>query len=105
MLRKLGYVAWVLVGVLIGVGIFAVGRAKSASGPVWTDHPNAKRVQQPTLLTKHELFSEDHTADVVAIQSVWAAYVFYNGSSNGPGMASIFTPDGVDQHLFDNLGV
>jgi hypothetical protein len=105
MFKKFSYGVAFLLGALISSGIIAVTRAKSSSAPAWVDHPNAMVVQQPTLLTKHQLFSEDHTADVVAIQSVWAAYVFYNDSINGPGMASIFTPDGVDQHLFDNLGV
>jgi hypothetical protein len=72
------------------------------SAPAWVDHPNPLNLQQPTVLTKHQLFSEDHTADVVAIQRVWAAYTFYNDSDNGPGMASLFTPDGVDQHLWDD---
>jgi hypothetical protein len=74
----------------------------TTSSPAWVDHPDASKIQQPTLLTKHQLFSEDHTADVVAIQQVWAAYTFYNDSINGPGMASLFTPDGVDQHLYDD---
>lgn len=74
------------------------GQASHAAA--WVDHPNASVVQQPTVLTKHQLFSEDHTADVIAVQQVWAAYVFFNDSINGPGVASLFTPDGVDQHLW-----
>lgn len=75
-------------------------QGQTAAVPAWTGHPNAAAVQQPTVLTKHQLFSEDHTADVVAVQQVWAAYVFFNDSINGPGVASLFTPDGVDQHLW-----
>jgi hypothetical protein len=73
---------------------------ESGSEPAWVDHPNAAAVQPPTVLTKHQLFSEDHAADVIAVQEVWAAYVFYNDSINGPAVASLFTPDGVDQHLW-----
>jgi hypothetical protein len=73
---------------------------QTAASPAWVDHPNAAAVQQPTVLTKHQLFSEDHTGDVIAVQQVWAAYVFYNDSINGPAVASLFTPDGVDQHLW-----
>jgi hypothetical protein len=73
---------------------------EAGSEAAWVDHPNAAAVQQPTVLTKHQLFSEDHTADVIAVQQVWAAYVFYNDSINGPAVASLFTPDGVDQHLW-----
>jgi len=76
--------------------------AKAAAFDRPFDHPNPNVIHQPTVLTKHELFSEDHTADVVAIQQVWAAYTFYNDSANGEGMASLFTEDGVDQHLWNN---
>jgi hypothetical protein len=72
------------------------------SSPAWMDHPNPLAVQQPTIQTKHQLFSEDHTADVLAVEQVWAAYSFYNDTINGPGLASLFTPDGVDQHLWDD---
>src|ERR1700691_4648535 len=107
MLRRLCYTVVILAAaIVIANGVVRtinVHAAKSpASGPVWTDHPNPLRIQQPTVLTKHELFSEDHTSDVVAIQQVWAAYTFYNDAHDGEGMASIFTEDGVDQHLWDN---
>src|ERR1700691_5335316 len=107
MLRRLCYTVVILAAaIVIANGVVRtinVHAAKSpASGPVWTDHPNPLRIQQPTVLTKHELFSEDHTADVVAVQQVWAAYTFYNASDNGPGMASLFMPNAVDQHLWDD---
>jgi hypothetical protein len=102
MLKTFGHGVVFALGAFIGLAVISVTVARSSSGPLWTDHPNANRLQQPTLLTKHELFSEDHTADVVAIQQVWGAYTFYNDSDNGPGMASLFTPDGVDQHVWDD---
>jgi hypothetical protein len=112
MLKKLCYgVAFLLSVAFISAALTAVtmavrqaqaqGPAKT-SAPAWTDHPDPSRLQQPRVLTKHELFSEDHTADVVAIQQVWAAYTFYNDAHDGPGMASLFTADGVDQHVWDN---
>src|ERR1700721_506200 len=72
---------------------------KTSSPSAWVDHPNALNIQQPTVPTKHQLFSEDHGLDVIAIEQVWAAYTFYTDTNNGPGMASLFTPDGVFQHL------
>ncbi len=66
-------------------------------------HPT-KEIVQPTVLTKHELFSEDHTADVVAIESVFSAYVFYNDSHNGPGIASLFTEDAIIHFVWNNSG-
>lgn len=111
--RTFVYGAALLSASLVGAGIATMtvgnhqvhGQARAkVSAPAWVDHPDASRIQQPTLLTKHELFSEGHTADVVAIEQVWAAYTFYNDSHNGEGMASLFTPNGVDQHLWNNFG-
>ncbi len=81
--------------------VYAQAGAKK-SAPAWVDHPDALHVQQPTVQTRRQMFTEDRTADVVAIREVWAAYAFYNDSINGPGMASLFTPDGVDQHIWDD---
>ena len=108
MLKKLCYgVAFLLSVAFISAAVTMVTMdvrqaQATTSSPAWVDHPDASKIQQPTLLTKHQLFSEDHTADVVAIQQVWAAYTFYNDAHDGPGMASLFTPDGVDQHVWDN---
>lgn len=106
MVRAIGYLAAALVvlwaaSLFIMAGLAAPARA-GASEPAWTGHPNPTAIEQPAVITKHQLFSEDHTADVVAIQQVWGAYTFFNDSYNGPGMASLFTPDGVDQHLWDD---
>ena len=68
------------------------------------DHPNPQAIEQPRLLKKQELFSQGHTADVLDIQQVWAAYAFYNDSGNGEGVASLFTEDGVLQHLWNDRG-
>lgn len=103
--------SWLSIAILTAAAITSAGitmqlieghraHGQMAAMPAWNDHPNAAVVQQPTVLTKHQLFSEDHAADVVAVQQVWAAYVFYNDSINGPAVASLFTPDGVDQHLW-----
>jgi hypothetical protein len=81
---------------------FLEAQAKKSSAPAWVGHPDATKIEQPTVLSKHELISEDHTADVVAINQVWGAYSFYTDTDNGPGMASLFTPEGVDQHFWDD---
>jgi hypothetical protein len=88
--------------VLIEVHAAKAQSRASQSAPAWLDHPNPAVVQQPVVETRKEMFSEAHTADVIAIEQVWAAYAFYNDSMNGPGMASLFTPDGVDQHIWDD---
>jgi hypothetical protein len=55
--------------------------------------PTASGPQE--VLSRKELFSEDHTADVLAIEQVEAAYGYYDDTHNGPGMASLFTDDAV----------
>jgi SnoaL-like domain len=103
-LVSVALVSALITNVTLGIRDAHAESSARKSAPAWVDHPNPLVVQQPTLQTKHELFSEDHTADVVAIEQVWAAYSYYNDTINGPGIASLFTPDGVDQHLWDDHG-
>ena len=82
MLKKICFgVALVLSAVVTSLTVTTItagiheARAQSRamqSAPAWVDHPNPLVVQQPTVQTKHELFSEDHTSDVVAVEQVWA---------------------------------
>jgi hypothetical protein len=67
------------------------------------DQPS-KDIIQPQVMTRYELHSEDHTADVVAIESLWSNYAFYNDSHNGPGMESLFTDDAVVHIVWNNHG-
>jgi hypothetical protein len=67
------------------------------------NHP-ANDIVQPTVMTRYELHSEDHTADVVAIESLWSNYTFYNDTHNGPGMVSLFTDDAVVHLVWNNHG-
>jgi len=72
------------------------------SAPLWVGHPDGSKIEQPTVLSRHELESEDHAADVVAIEQVWNLYMWATDTDNGPLAASIFTPDGVFQHLYND---
>lgn len=106
MLKKLTYGIAILAVAMLSAGVTAVvmdAQSKKSPAIPGFDHPNADVIQQPTRLNRHQLFSEDHTADVVAIQQVWAAYTFYNDAADGEGMASLFTEDGVDQHLWNDM--
>src|SRR5438128_1444221 len=62
--------------------------------PLKLPHPT-KEIVQPTVLTKHELYSEDHTADAQAVDYVFSAYTFANDTHNGPLAASLFTEDAI----------
>lgn len=66
--------------------------------------PPSLTIVQPTIQTKDELESQDRLADVVAINQVFSLYEYYNDASDGQGVASLFTPNGVDQHLWNNYG-
>jgi len=106
MVKQLFYAVGIAATALVSAGITAAvltGQSGQTAWPAGYDHPNASVIQQPTRLKKHELYSENHTADVVAIQQVWAAYTYYNDAADGDGMASLFTEDGVDQHLWNDM--
>lgn len=92
-----------MVSVGVTAGVMNALRAQDRKwAPVWVGHPDAANIQQPTVLTKHELFSEDHTSDVLAIEQVWAAYGYYNDSHNGPGIASLFIPNAIVHFVWNN---
>ena len=71
--------------------------------PLKLPHPT-REVLQPTVLTKHDLYSEDHTADVLAVESVFSAYTFANDSHNGPLAASLFTDDAIVHFVWNDHG-
>jgi hypothetical protein len=89
-------VAGFVLGALLLVAVHAQGTNKDP-------HPT-KEVVQPSVLTKDQLFSQGDTADVLAIESVFSAYTFYNDSHNGPGAASLFTDDAIIHFVWDNHG-
>lgn len=66
-------------------------------------HPQAPDTPQcgkrpPTL---DELISQGNTQDIVAINQMFGAYIFYRDSGNTEAVATLFTPDGVDDHLWN----
>jgi SnoaL-like domain len=95
--------------IVLGMFSMAVLLAKSTNESISdyiaksADHPS-KDIIQPHVMTRYELHSEDHTAEVVAIESLWSNYAFYNDSHNGPGMESLFTDDAVVHIVWNNHG-
>ena len=77
--------------------------ATTAVHPLKQPHPT-KDVVQPGVLTKHELYSEDHTADALAVEYVFSAYTFANDTHSGPLAASLFTDDAVIHFVWNNHG-
>jgi hypothetical protein len=63
--------------------------------------PLVAPIQFP-LLEADDLFTQDNAADVVAIEQVFSAYVFYNDAHDGPDLASLYLPNGVDDHGYNN---
>jgi hypothetical protein len=111
MLRKLLYKSACVLAVFVVAGIVIVrvharqepqqaapSAAASAAAEAWAR-------DQPKIMTKQQLFSQDHTADVLAIEQVWAAYGFFIDSGNGSGAASLYTDDAVIQHFWKDRDV
>lgn len=93
-------------GLIAQDGKPAEGESMQAGKPVHPlkqPHPQKEVVQFP-VLSKEDLFSEDHTADVLAIESVFSAYTFANDSHNGPLAASLFTDDAIIHFVWNNHG-
>ena len=63
-----------------------------------------KSFDRGKVLSKEDLFSEDHTAEVLAVESVFSAYTFANDSHNGPLAASLFTDDAIIHFVWNNHG-
>jgi hypothetical protein len=82
------------------LALLVTGNLRAQQKP---EHPT-KDIVQPKVLTEHELLSEDHTADVVAVESVFSAYAYYNDSHNGPAIASLFTEDAVVRFVWNKDG-
>jgi len=94
-------VALVSLGVLATLAVARLhAKQAAAQQPV---HPT-KEIVQPTVMTRYQLHSEDHTADVLAIMSLWSNYTFFNDTHNGPGMASLFTEDAVLHFVLNDHG-
>jgi hypothetical protein len=92
-------VAFVIAGAVI-VRVEASRNLQQAPPSAASDAAEAWAHDQPKIMTKQQLFSQDHTADVLAIEQVWAAYGFFIDSGNGPGAASLYTEDAVIQHFW-----
>jgi hypothetical protein len=66
-------------------------------------HP-VKGAVKPPRLTRDQLLSTGHADDIVAVQQLFGAYLFYHDTHDGPGVASLFTDDGVLETLYNNGG-
>jgi hypothetical protein len=56
------------------------------------------------FLNADQLLSKGNTADIVAIDQLFSAYVFYHDTFDGERLASLFTPDGIFEDVYDNYG-
>jgi SnoaL-like domain len=52
---------------------------------------------------RDQLFGGD-AADIIAINQIWAAYVFYHDTHDGQRFASLFLPDAIWDQMFNNNG-
>jgi hypothetical protein len=56
------------------------------------------------MLTRDQLVTKGHADDKAEIAGMFYAYIFYHDSHNGPGVASLFTKDGMLETLWNNGG-
>jgi SnoaL-like domain len=101
--RPVGFVVWAPLALVMVVALPADQTNIAELIQSQANHPSQDIVQQP-VLSKKDLFSQDHAEDVIAIESIWSAYVYYNDSHNGPGAASLFTDDAIIHFVWNNGG-
>ncbi len=95
--------AGLYLSVTIGAMAGGYGYAQIKKTPHPLDQPRPTKDVVPfPVLNKHELYSEDHTADVVAVETVFSAYTTANDSHNGPLAASLFTEDAVVHFVWND---
>jgi hypothetical protein len=75
------------------VGLHGLPVGRPVKGAVTTPH-----------MTRDMLLSKGHADDIVAVQQLFYAYLFYHDTHDGPGVASLFTKDGVLETLYNNGG-
>jgi hypothetical protein len=56
------------------------------------------------VLTRDQLVTRGHAEDKAEIAELFQTYMFYHDTHNGEGVASLFTEDGVLEHLWNNGG-
>lgn len=83
--------------------------SKSAGSPTIGHHglpvgSPVKGAVTPPLQKRDSLLSKGHADDIVAVQQLFYAYLFYHDTHDGPGVASLFTNDGVLETLYNNAG-
>jgi hypothetical protein len=71
--------------------------------PLKQPHPTKDVVQFP-VLSKEDLYSEDHVEEAHAVETVFSAYVFANDTHNGPLAASLFSEDAIVHFVWNNHG-
>lgn len=56
------------------------------------------------MLSRDQLVTRGNADDKAEIADLFFAYIFYHDSHNGPGVASLFTDDGILETLLNNGG-
>jgi ketosteroid isomerase-like protein len=87
----------------------AGAQAQSKSTPTQSVNglPLSGPVRSPVplpMLTRDQLVTHGNADDKAEIADLFYAYIFYHDSHNGPGVASLFTDDGILETLLNNGG-
>jgi SnoaL-like protein len=66
--------------------------------------PVTKPLRLP-LVTRDQLVTRGRADDKLEIADLFQAYMFFHDTHNGEGVASLFTPEGAMEHMWNNGGV
>lgn len=113
MAKRFGYPIVFLLGALLSIGFVTISRTRWAAqaDSSTAKSPTGFPLMGPTLagtvppvLTRDDLVTRGHADDKLEIASLFYTYIWYHDSHNGPGVASLFTDDGILETLWNNAG-
>jgi hypothetical protein len=95
-----------VVGVLLGLTLLPV-RADppdlTSLGQGLLSGPVLQATELP-FFDADQILTQDDARDVVAIDQLFAAYVFYHDTFDGERLASLFLPNGIFEDVYNNYG-
>lgn len=106
-LRAVGFVGLAVAGALAllrtATAVSAAATPQMSPTGFLIGVPVLKPMVLPAL-SRDQLVTRGHADDKTEITALFQAYMFYHDTHNGEGVASLFTPDGALEHLWNNAG-
>lgn len=115
MVKQLSTVIAIGIAVIATAGIAGMSGARASAGfdtKKGAKSPTGFTILQPItkplrlpLMSRDQLVTRGHADDKLEIADLFQAYMFYHDTHNGEGVASLFTPDGAMEHVWNNGGL